>query len=986
MKKILIFALSAFVGIGVSGAAVRDANAPARSAIGAGNSSAISSPRTQPATVKLTDRAAAAPRATTARATSARTATPLESRATAARSAVPRGTAAVSTARSAVSGRRSPTTPTAVSARAAVARAAETAPETLAAPEAPAAPASSSAISETRTGAEYESCKGAYFACMDQFCKLKNDNYRRCSCSDRVYEFDSARSVIQDAGTKLTEFTESLDAVGMTAAQATAMRTSSEGENALISDGSASKALLQAIMNSIRGGDTNVGGRFSDLNSINISFNTSNAFGITDAGQVIASYNGKNLYSAIYGQCRNAVRADCNDASLQRAVTAYLMAVEQDCNTVAASIAETKKNMTAAVREGGAMLDLARVENRQKHNADDMSACLANVESAVLSEEVCGANYRKCLDNGEFIDLTTGKPIAGVANFYELGNLLSFSQGTDISNQQLAKISSNRSFVTNFEKRVKKFANPALDKCVENADAVWSDYLDKAMLDIYYAQKSKVSEIEKGCFDFVSACYMNGDKSLTTAMAELTGQPGIILQPDKIAVNGAICTEYVTSCDRMFGGTGIISKYIDQRQDADMITACRAVAKQCFDKFGGANYENFYYPHSGLFRSGRAGDWFALFQYEKKDGKEVMKSGDLKYKSECAIQLSKVTSCSDDKIMENVFGGFDLIEDQAKCIDPAGNIVDIPENGDTTNCTKNNNYEIIYAFSYKVINKDERAMRSTGVATEVYKQVVDILSTQCINVQGLFVEKHKIDEQSYGGIIMDPTDPTKPASSATERYSLCQANTLLQGSKYQDKIIQNKKATLAQAYGVADGENMCPRNYANNVDINFWGACLCFENGALRSKNGELVKCDTILPTNYGWGGAYPVNFEGTCVIDPNPGDPDQPSDPKFPPMSPIPEKQIPPQPTVTTNPACIPGTACNSSNGYICEEVQNACNPACDPSEKCYRWQPIPSWCSVPSKFFSASSQICPPISGQQGNDGKCQYVDLDKIPPRVF
>ena len=159
---------------------------------------------------------------------------------------------------------------------------------------------------------------------MDQFCTLKNDDYRRCSCSNRVYDLTETRNVLQQAGEQLTVFTENLNVVGMTASQAAAMKTASEGENALTADTSASKALLQAIMNSIRGTDSSVGGKYSDLNSINISFDTTNAFGLADAGQAIASYNGQNLYSAVYPQCRSAVKADCNDASLQRAITARL--------------------------------------------------------------------------------------------------------------------------------------------------------------------------------------------------------------------------------------------------------------------------------------------------------------------------------------------------------------------------------------------------------------------------------------------------------------------------------------------------------------------------------------------------------------------------------------------------------------------------------------------------------------------------------------
>ena len=132
--------------------------------------------------------------------------------------------------------------------------------------------ATTSAVSGTRTGAEYEQCKNSYFACMDQFCTLKNDDYRRCSCNDRVFDLAAQRETLEDANVQLTEFTENLETVGMTAQQVIAMKTASEGENALTSDKSASKALLQAIMNSIRGEDTNVLGKYSDCFCIGFFF------------------------------------------------------------------------------------------------------------------------------------------------------------------------------------------------------------------------------------------------------------------------------------------------------------------------------------------------------------------------------------------------------------------------------------------------------------------------------------------------------------------------------------------------------------------------------------------------------------------------------------------------------------------------------------------------------------------------------------------
>ncbi|MBQ0013379.1 MAG: hypothetical protein KBS86_02330 [Proteobacteria bacterium] len=658
---------------------------------------------------------------------------------------------------------------------------------------------SNMSVAETRTGAEYERCKTAYFTCMDQFCLLKNDNYRRCSCTNRVNELADLIAELQEAGDQLSVFTENLDVVGMSAAQAKSMRTPSEGESALASDTSASKAILEAIMNSIRGESASVAGKYSDLNSLNLSFDTVNAFGTSDIGQTIAAYNGQNLYAAVYPQCRQAVRADCNNASLQRAITAYLMAIEQDCNTVQTAIENKQAELKSALREGSAMLDLARIENRQTRNSYNFTQCINNIEQAILSEEVCGAGYHKCLDNGQYIDVSTGAPIKGVPNFYKLGQLLTFDDSVDALNQKLSKTVNNLGFVKNFESRVKKFAEPALAKCSENADSVWSDYLDKAMLDIYYAQKAKVAEIKQGCFDFVSSCYMNTDAAITTAMRELLNVRDIVVQPDAIALNGAMCRDYVDSCNNMFDGN-IVAEYIKNRQDTDVLTACRAIVKQCFDSYGGTNYENFYYPYSGLFgvkntvneqqdaQTVYALDWFTL---RDKNGNLV---------SECAEQLTTIDACNNDKIIEEAFGGFDRYDDSSV---PGGIAYGIKSEN-------NPNMHI------------NRGVRAGGVATEIYNQILDVLSINCANIGGKFVAFQNISTLSgytVGGSSGD----------------IC-------------KIASFSDADLVKEYGLMPDEDMCPRGYKWDVDINSWGFCSCWENGYRRTKNGQTISCFAGLP------------------------------------------------------------------------------------------------------------------------------------------
>ena len=727
------------------------------------------------------------------------------------------------------------------------------------------------AASDTRTGAEYEQCKTAYFACMDQFCQLKNDEYRRCSCSDRITSLQSARDKLSQAGEQLTAFNENLDIVGKTAAQATAMNTASDGELALARDKSASTALLNAIMNSIRGTDTRVeNSQLSSLNSLDLSFDTANSFGTASVGQTIAAYNGTALYSAVYPQCRTAVAANCNTASLQRAVNAYLMAIEQDCNTVQAAINTKQKETHAAIRESSAMLDMARAENHRAHNSDDIATCLANVESAILSEEVCGANYHKCLDNGEYIDVSTGAPIAGVVDFYKLGTMLTFSAGRNNADQKLAQNPNNKTFVTNFEKRVKQFAEPALDKCYDDADTVWADYLNKALLDIYYAQQSKVNEIKQGCFDFVSACYMNGSTAMTNAMQGLVAAQTTVLNPNILELNRSLCSDYIASCNNMFDGE-IVKDYISHRHDTDSLTACRAVAKQCFDNYGGQNYENFYNPSSGLFSAGYAPSWFALYEYDTNGNK---KSG---YVSECAKQLAEIDACKNN--IETVFGGFDYYP------------------GTT----------VYQRYKY---NAQSRRLRPTGIATEVYNQIIDILQTNCTNLDGKFVNIQSLEIDAYQKSYNKDNFCQAQFYNTGSRYSTLRIPYSVGKQKYSVSAdygylrVRSAKTPIANARhrtrvgddivigpigpnsgggtggGPSEGveaidtdidtdrekqpinfwnmfsaptptpENICPNNYGTTVDVQSWGACLCWENGGRRSNNGTSTRCVPTFPVN----------------------------------------------------------------------------------------------------------------------------------------
>ena len=313
-----------------------------------------------------------------------------------------------------------------------------------------------------------------------------------------------------------------------------------------------------------------------------------------------------------------------------------------------------------------------------------------------------------------------------------------------------------------------------------------------ALIDIYYAQRTKVDDVEQNCFDLVTACYDNQGAAIASAMAKLTGDNSILLKPAAIDLTDRLCSDYIDSCNNMFGGD-IVKDYIQNKKSTDSETACRTIAYQCFDKFGGGGYENFYSPQSGLFNVGEAIDWFSLYDT----------SGDIV--SPCARELASLEGCSNN--IEEVFGGFDK-----KAL----------ANG-----------KIVYTIDDIVIDDEEnehfedRKIRSHGVASEVYTKIVNNLSVQCDNINGYFVEPQRAGQYDYN------------------LNNFCQLNTSDHTSIF---YMSNAKKYLHYWYHFTENENVCPANYATKVDIQSWGACSCWENGGYRSANGTTEVCRPILP------------------------------------------------------------------------------------------------------------------------------------------
>ena len=79
-----------------------------------------------------------------------------------------------------------------------------------------------------------------------------------------------------------------------------------------------------------------------------------------------------------------------------------------------------------------------------------------------------------------------------------------------------------------------------------------------------------------------------------------------------------------------------------------------------------------------------------------------------------------------------------------------------------------------------------------------------------------------------------------------QEENLCMANFGTKATTQNQPYESDE--SLIDLYSIVKGENMCPRDYELNVDTQSWGACICWENGGRRSKNGTSSKCMNIIP------------------------------------------------------------------------------------------------------------------------------------------
>jgi MinD-like ATPase involved in chromosome partitioning or flagellar assembly len=370
-------------------------------------------------------------------------------------------------------------------------------------------------------GTEYNQCREAYFACMDQFCGLKSDTYRRCLCSNRFREFKDREDAFDEAKQMILQFNDNnLNVVGMSASEVNAMYSATQGEIALKKDTSTAAKMLENINDLLSGKTkasspviTETAKKISSSMDLNFSSAVDDIWGenpnATDIfstqarsseGVNIESLEGNDLYTAVHKQCMSvSTLCNSNQASGNMVTSAYTVLISQDCNAYEKKLDAQKSALESTIREANKILMEARLEDFQSHNSASVNDCISKVRGAVLDQYACGPNWEKCLDfSGLYINSITGEPIFGPLLF-KLKDVINLYKPSDPVNDEFLGPKGLEKF--------KNRASSALDTCRSEADTVWNEFKQQALIEISQAQDAKVEAVKSSCLSIVKECY-----------------------------------------------------------------------------------------------------------------------------------------------------------------------------------------------------------------------------------------------------------------------------------------------------------------------------------------------------------------------------------------------------------------------------------------------------------------------------------------------
>ena len=429
--------------------------------------------------------------------------------------------------------------------------------------------AASTASPSAIFGVNYDTCRDAYFTCMDQFCAMADDTYRRCVCSSKLTEIQSRERALTQASNQIQDFKAfNITAIDKTAAEVGAMVSATAGEQAQANakDTSNSAQQLAGISDVLSNTKTkalSTQGSLDIAGDINQIWNTTELTG----GANIANLTGEALYNAVHAQCSEMVNDVCGSGPIKTMVTsAYGMYIENDCSLMINALDKQLITANSTIRETEREMGTARLENYNAHNSTSINDCIANVRQDITANTACGTDYVHCLDiTGKYLNYETGAPIYS-PEFFHLNNQISLSG--DILTNPI-----NRLLIARLDS-MRDYASRGLDTCRDLSDDVWDEFKRQAVKEIYQGQQERIRLVKNECLEVVNKCYDEQKQSLKdfSNIAETT------LLGSRLELSEEMCQEKLDACSNLYGGgTSGMQELVTAMYD---ITS-QQIAQQC---------------------------------------------------------------------------------------------------------------------------------------------------------------------------------------------------------------------------------------------------------------------------------------------------------------------------------------------------------------------------------------------------------------------
>lgn len=265
-------------------------------------------------------------------------------------------------------------------------------------------------------------CKAQYFACMDGFCAVLDDNQGRCSCSSNITKYKKVEDALKEATEQLQDIAAKIQYIGLTTDEVKALFTATEAELAMQStpDSTQLKNDLDKIRRLVvdikpeNSFGSEMGLDFSNLLDFNLGLDFDLSTLFTDGGQKINNQRGAELYKTASTRCKSSVLENCRKQGIDINViiNGYDLEIDRQCMVYERNLEESNTNMRRTVRNATTVLQRARLVVAQNRNTYDAKGCVNALDSCMQNEFVCGSDYENCLDpTGKFI--VNGQIVAG---------------------------------------------------------------------------------------------------------------------------------------------------------------------------------------------------------------------------------------------------------------------------------------------------------------------------------------------------------------------------------------------------------------------------------------------------------------------------------------------------------------------------------------------------------------------------------------------